>query len=123
MTEIQKDNKNIGKVPNLRFPGFEGGWEEKRLREICEINPKSEDLPQSFIYIDLESVENGRLMKEDVIFKDEAPSRAQRILLKNDILYQTVRPYQKNNLLFNKVGKYVASTGYAQLRTKQNSQF
>src|SRR5690606_420673 len=34
-----------------------------------------------------------------------------------------VRPYQKNNLYFDKEGDYVASTGYAQIRTLQNSQF
>ena len=34
-----------------------------------------------------------------------------------------VRPYQKNNLYFDLKGDYVASTGYAQLRTDQNPQF
>jgi hypothetical protein len=34
-----------------------------------------------------------------------------------------VRPYQMNNLYFNKNGNYVASTGYAQIRTKQNSMY
>jgi type I restriction enzyme S subunit len=41
------------------------------------------------------------LEKENEIFLADAPSRAQRLLNKNDILYQTVRPYQKNNLFFN----------------------
>lgn len=107
----------------MRFPGYEGEWELKKLREVCEINPRNESLPNSFIYVDLESVAKGRLLKEDSISKDEAPSRAQRVLAKNDILFQMVRPYQKNNLFFNKEGKYVASTGYAQIRTKQNPQF
>lgn len=34
-----------------------------------------------------------------------------------------VRPYQKNNLFFDKEGEYVASTGYAQIRSRQSSQF
>ena len=130
MTDIQKENKSGGKVPNnpkqipnLRFPNFSEPWKSIRLADICEINPKNESLPSSFIYIDLESVANGQLLKEDFISKNEAPSRAQRVLSKNDILFQMVRPYQKNNLFFDKEGKYVASTGYAQLRTKQNSQF
>ena len=71
----------------------------------------------------MESVANGQLLKEDFISKNEAPSRAQRVLSKNDVLFQMVRPYQKNNLFFDKEGKYVASTGYAQIRTKQNPQF
>ncbi|EHQ44314.1 EcoKI restriction-modification system protein HsdS [Myroides odoratus] len=111
------------KVPNLRFPEFEGEWETKKLREFGEINPKYKKFPSLFVYIDLESVSNGRLLKEEFINEKEAPSRAQRILEKGDILFQMVRPYQKNNLFFNKEGRYVASTGYAQIRTKQNPQF
>ena len=42
---------------------------------------------------------------------------------KNDVLFQMVRPYQMNNLFFNKRGDYVASTGYAQIRTLQNSMY
>jgi len=38
-------------------------------------------------------------------------------------LFQMVRPYQKNNLYFDKDGDYVASTGYAQIRTKNSSMF
>lgn len=37
MTEIQKENKSMSNVPNLRFPGFEGEWETKKLGEIGEI--------------------------------------------------------------------------------------
>ncbi|STZ31654.1 restriction endonuclease subunit S [Myroides odoratus] len=107
----------------MRFPEFEGEWETKKLREFGEINPKYKKFPSLFVYIDLESVSNGRLLKEEFINEKEAPSRAQRILEKGDILFQMVRPYQKNNLFFNKEGRYVASTGYAQIRTKQNPQF
>ena len=93
------------------------------MGDICDINPKNENLPNTFIYIDLESVVDGSLQKENTVLKEEAPSRAQRILFKNDILFQMVRPYQKNNLFFDKDGDFVASTGYAQIRTKENSQF
>ena len=50
--------------------------------------------------------------------RESAPSRAQRVASKGDIFYQTVRPYQKNNYLFDKDDtNYVFLTGYAQLRT------
>ena len=120
---MKKEKKNIRKVPNLRFPEFKGEWKQEKLKNISEINPKHEGIPKSFIYIDLESVINGRLLKEVKIFRDNAPSRAQRLLKKEDVIFQMVRPYQKNNLLFNKEGDYVASTGYAQIRTKENSRF
>ena len=110
-------------VPKLRFKEFEAGWIKNRLSKISDVNPKNTPLKSTFIYIDLESVQDGRLIKEEQICKNEAPSRAQRTLIKKDVIYQTVRPYQKNNYFFNLEGNYVASTGYAQIRTKQNSQF
>ncbi|HMQ90947.1 MAG TPA: restriction endonuclease subunit S [Flavilitoribacter sp.] len=107
----------------IRFKDEEGrdfpAWEEKQLGEIAKVNPKCNGLPNIFVYIDLESVDKGILKKEDIIQKENAPSRAQRILKDNDILFQTVRPYQKNNLFFDKGEGFVASTGYAQIRTKQ----
>lgn len=49
--------------------------------------------------------------------KSSAPSRAQRLARTGDLFYQTVRPYQKNNYLFEKPdNNYVFSTGYAQMR-------
>ena len=110
-------------MPNLRFPGFAGEWRKERLGKACVINPSNDHLPNSFTYIDLESVVNGRLLKKTIISKREAPSRAQRILKREDILFQMVRPYQKNNYYFDLDGNYVASTGYAQIRTKHNPQF
>lgn len=112
----------------LRFK-YENGkefpkWEKKKLGKVAEINPKSDKLPEAFIYVDLESVVQGRLNIENRISKEEAPSRAQRLLRKNDILFQMVRPYQKNNFFFDKNEKdYVASTGYAQIRTSDNPLF
>ena len=112
----------------LRFKDENGKefpkWEKKKLGKVAEINPSSQKLPDSFIYIDLESVVQGRLTKEERITKAEAPSRAQRLLRKNDILFQMVRPYQKNNYFFNRdENDFVASTGYAQIRTNNNCEF
>lgn len=98
-------------------------WEAKQLSEVAIINPKNKVIPSKFIYIDLESVEKGMLLKEQLINKDDAPSRAQRLLVPGDVLFQLVRPYQKNNYIFLLDGDYVASTGYAQLRAKYNPSF
>jgi len=111
------------KIPPLRFPEFKGEWENKRLGEVSTINPTTNKLPEKFIYIDLESVDNGELTKEIVVLKNDAPSRAKRVVEKDDILFQMVRPYQKNNLFFDRDGDYVASTGYAQIKAKQSSRF
>ena len=109
------------KEPKIRFKGFSGEWQNFTLKNICEINPKS-TLPDIFEYVDLESVVGTEMIFHRTERKGSAPSRAQRLAQKGDIFYQTVRPYQKNNYLFDKDDvNYVFSTGYAQLRTKIDS--
>lgn len=111
------------KVPKLRFPGFEGEWEDKKLGEVAEFNPKSE-LPDEFQYVDLESVVGTELISHRLELKKSAPSRAQRLASYGDIFYQTVRPYQKNNYLFLQSDiNFVFSTGYAQMRPFIDAEF
>jgi len=122
-----KEDAKPALVPKLRFPEFRGaeGWTEKPLKVAAEINPANSGLPKSFIYIDLESVEKGKLKTKNRISREGAPSRAQRLVESGDIIYQVVRPYQRNNLLceFDDASDYVASTGYAQLRAKGSNRF
>ena len=123
MSETQKHTKP--NVPNLRFPGCSGEWKKSTLKNECIVNPKTEGLEKEFLYIDLESVVKGQLVKQNIISRDEAPSRAQRVLSKWDIIYQCVRPYQLNNYIIrdDSTIQRVASTGYAQIRTKHNPDF
>lgn len=126
--EFKMKNDDKRKLtPRLRFPEFrdQDGWEEKPLKAICEINPQNGGLPDSFIYIDLESVESGVLNTRKRIEKADAPSRAQRLLRNGDVVFQIVRPYQRNNLFvrFDDNESYVASTGYAQLRAHDCESF
>jgi type I restriction enzyme S subunit len=111
----------------LRFTRDDGqafpDWQKKELRAVSTINPKSPNLPKRFRYIDLESVSAGTLGAVREIDATEAPSRAQRVLQHGDIIYQMVRPYQRNNLYFDLDGVYVGSTGYAQIRAKQNRHY
>ena len=114
-------------VPRLRFPEFQDGpeWDLSTLSSASDVNPSNDGLPEFFIYIDLESVKSGRLVERKEITRDTAPSRAQRLLGRKDIIYQTVRPYQRNNFFFNinDGREYVASTGYAQLRAHESPEF
>ncbi|WP_429899960.1 restriction endonuclease subunit S [Heyndrickxia faecalis] len=105
-------------VPKRRFKEFQNAhaWEQRKLRRIAEFNPKAE-LPETFKYVDLESVVGTEMIAYREERKATAPSRAQRLARQGDLFYQTVRPYQKNNYLFEKpCNNYVFSTGYAQLR-------
>ncbi|MGX6472237.1 restriction endonuclease subunit S [Pediococcus pentosaceus] len=117
------ENEDKNRVPKLRYPGYTDPWVLRKLGEVTELNPKN-IIPDTFEYVDLESVSGTQLKDHRTLSKNEAPSRAQRVAKINDIFYQTVRPYQKNNFLFNlPKANYVFSTGYAQLRPLVNSLF
>ena len=100
-------------------------WKQFSFGDVVEINPKTPPLPEQFIYIDLECVESGQLKSLNYINKNHAPSRAQRVLCRNDVLFQMVRPYQKNNYLYRDIFDVpvVASTGYAQIRCSECNPF
>ena len=124
---IDNKDKKVLNVPHLRFPEFSGEWKMVSLQDIATINPKLAPLQNTFIYIDLEAVEKGELRKIQEIIREEAPSRAQRVIANNDILFQCVRPYQKNNYIHRILNtsnqQWVASTGYAQIRTTESPNY
>ena len=98
-------------------------WEQRKLYEVADFNPKSE-LPETFEYVDLESVVGTEMISHRTETRDTAPSRAQRLAQTGDVFFQTVRPYQRNNYLFAKPdNNYVFSTGYAQMRPKIEAEF
>nr|WP_274606271.1 restriction endonuclease subunit S [Lactobacillus delbrueckii] len=108
--------KNKSGDPDVRFKGFDERWERHMLNDLAIFNPKG-TLPTSFEYVDLGSVIGVEMISHKTISKFDAPSRSQRLAQVGDLFYQTVRPYQQNNYLFdNKDNAYVFSTGYAQLR-------
>ncbi|MBZ2154855.1 restriction endonuclease subunit S [Streptococcus australis] len=110
-------------IPNFRFKKYTSNLIKTKLSKIATFNPKS-SLPENFKYIDLESVLGTELVSYREETRESAPSRAQRVAQKGDVFYQMVRPYQKNNYLFDlNENNYVFSTGYAQLRPKVDSAF
>jgi len=111
------------KNPKIRFKGCTEDWEQRKLESVAEFNPKAE-LPEEFEYVDLESVVGTEMIAHRKETKESAPSRAQRLAKTGDVFFQTVRPYQKNNYLFEKPdNNYVFSTGYAQMRPNIESTF
>ena len=115
--------KNGADVPEVRFAGFTEAWEQRKLGDLAEFNPKAE-LPTNFEYVDLESVVGTELINHRTQTKYTAPSRVQRLEQYGDLFYQLVRPYQKNNYLFELNSEnFVFSTGYAQLRPSVDGYF
>lgn len=97
---------------------------EYKLDEICDINQKNICGSYDFInYIDIGSVNNGQLVEINKLTKD-FPSRAKRLINKNDILLSTVRPNLKNFLFIeNKIKNGVCSTGFCVIRSKNRNKY
>jgi len=102
-------------------------WKEVNLPEVVEINKRSEDPvtafggEDNFTYIDVSAVGNGNgvIDLSNKIPTLDAPSRARRIIKKDDVLLSTVRPNLKAFALVKVLpGKVLASTGFAVLTPK-----
>ena len=98
------------------------GWSEVELGEVIEPkqtrNPRT-DGSKSFRYIDVQAVDNDR--NRVSIAKDmasgRAPSRARRLVKKDDVLFCLVRPYLRNIARVPaELDGQVASTAFCVLR-------
>lgn len=103
-------------------------WEVVRLGKIAEINKESRDPAEkpdsSFMYIDIESVENGSGLIKGVkeVFGAAAPSRARRVVHTGDVIMSTVRPYLKAFALVPpEFDNQICSTGFAVLTTTEKT--
>ena len=95
-----------------------------KIRDYFDINPKNNTNKFSdFIwYFDTSSVSNGHIVSLDLL-EGNFPSRAQRLIQKNDILYSSVRPNLRHYYFYNDDYEHaVASTGFLLLRKKPESE-
>ena len=100
-----------------------GEWKTCKLRECCDFNPSSikANWPhRSLRYIDISSVGEGVATASPTLFlREDAPSRAQRLVAPGDSLLSTVRPNRRSMLWLGSVNDdVVVSTGFAVLRVK-----
>ncbi|MFQ1813358.1 restriction endonuclease subunit S [Aeromonas veronii] len=107
-----------------RLPGFIDEWQLKRLGDVVDTDPENLGTDTAtdfcFNYISLEDVDRGQLRSySEQIFID-APSRARRKLMTNDVLVSTVRPNLQSHLLFKgDTGHWVCSTGFCVIRCRE----
>jgi len=93
---MAEKGKNIKKVPNLRFPGFEGEWEERKLGDATlKINSGKTPLGGEAIYVSKgvlfirsQNINNNRLELERPVFISEEINNGMKnsIVEPNDIL-------------------------------------
>ena len=109
--QIKDKIKNIGENEEC---------DDVELGSICDINPESLKKNQfsQINYIDISSVKEGKINNIQLL-NDNFPSRAQRIIKKNDILFSTVRPNLKGYTFINEeIKNGIATSGFAVIRSK-----
>lgn len=95
-----------------------------KINELFFLNPeKNTNKYTDFInYIDTSSVLEGKLTNIQLLDSD-FPSRANRLIQKNDILYSSVRPNLKHYYFYtDEYSHCVASTGFIILRKKEKAE-
>ena len=100
-------------------------WEKKKLVEVLQktetVDPTKKP-NQEFIYIDVSSVNKETKNIENVTSMKgkDAPSRARKLVKRNDVIFATVRPTHRRVALITKeYDGQICSTGYFVLRTTE----
>jgi type I restriction enzyme S subunit len=96
--------------------------EELCISDVADINPETISKKYPFYeieYLDTGSITKGIISEFQTYHLKNAPSRAQRIVKENDIVYSLVRPIQRHyGLLADVKENTIASTGFAVIRSK-----
>lgn len=98
------------------------GYERKKIGDVCYLNPENitkADKYEKISYIDLSSAKEGSLNEIQEFVFNERPSRAQRKVKKNDIIWGTTRPLSKSYTFIDKdINNLIVSTGFVVIRSK-----
>lgn len=99
--------------------------EWKTLKEVTvpTKNIRWKEVSDSRRYIDLSSVDirTNKIIETREITAENAPSRAQKLVKKDDVIFATTRPTQQRYCLIDdRYDGGVASTGYCVLRAKKD---
>ncbi|MCF6154664.1 MAG: restriction endonuclease [Candidatus Brocadia sp.] len=99
-------------------------WDVVKLGEVCEnvevVKRKEKNGDTEFLYLDIGGIDNSinKIVSHKKYKWKDAPSRAQRIIFKDDVLFSTVRTYLKNiAIVENKTyNGEIASSGFTVIR-------
>ncbi len=97
------------------------GWKEGTLPEIAFINSTSwtnKNQPDYINYVDLSNAKDGRIYSIEKLSFNDAPSRARRILKKDDLIFGLVRPANRS-FAYVHINGLTGSTGFAVIRAQK----
>lgn len=113
-----KKEKPLAEITEEEIPfDIPENWRWTRLKNIV-YSRRQKTPDRKFSYIDIGSINNQKQTlseNENIIEAKDAPSRARKIVAKNDVIYSTVRPYLHNMCIIDKdfSEEPIASTGFA----------
>jgi type I restriction enzyme S subunit len=107
----QFEDSELGVIPQR--------WSVRSLVDICVSNHRSigkECRLSEIQYVDISSVEPGRIASTAAYRLTEAPSRAKRLVVDGDVIWSCVRPNRRSYaLVLQPPGDMVVSTGFVTL--------
>ncbi|MEL5890047.1 MAG: restriction endonuclease subunit S, partial [Methanothrix soehngenii] len=97
-------------------------WKRERLEKLClktsQKDPRK-DPETPFIYVDVSSIstQSFSIVEAKSLIGKNAPSRARKLIRKDDIIFATVRPTLKRvAIISDEFDNQICSTGYCVLR-------
>lgn len=117
---------NMSKLDELIRELCPNGVEYKPIGDCVHktSNIKWATVDESYLYIDLTSVDRDthQITETQTIDADNAPSRAQQIVLEGDVLFATTRPTLKRYCLINdEYDGQICSTRFLCAESQRNS--
>jgi type I restriction enzyme S subunit len=118
---LHRQNKTLEQLAEAMFRQWfveeaEEGWLTATIDEVAAVNSKTltREFPYDEIeYLDTGSITNGRIESFQTMPLADAPSRAQRLVAENDIVYSLVRPGQRHfGMIHDPKPNTVVSTGF-----------
>jgi type I restriction enzyme S subunit len=117
---------------HLRYPGHEHdkivqgvpeGWKRTLLGDVAITNVESfsvRSLPSEINYIDISSVQSGRILQKTRMTAEDAPGRARRRVRDGDVIWSNVRPNLRQFALIIEPEEVdVVSTGFTTITPKE----
>jgi len=103
-------------------------WVEVELGDVCDkarkVKRKEVSPDESLIYLDISGIDNktNQIIEHKIYTWADAPSRAQQIVKREDILFSTVRTYLKNiaQVTREEYNNQICSSGFTVIRGKEN---
>lgn len=96
------------------------GWKKTEIESVCDVNKTSinpqKEPDRDFNYIDISSIQDFQISDYKTLKGSECPSRARRLVKKNDCIVSTVRPNLRSfSFVSDEYNRFVCSTGFCVL--------